>query len=84
MPYVEVWVDNNDLGPCPECEKRDSEEMADDRESEQIIRDVLEEWMIARERGDYDRFDQFITTMRPATWRKLFYGMPADRQPIGT
>lgn len=70
MPFVEVWVEPTDCGPCPDCELRKAEE-------EQADADLLFlaiEWVRAKDMGDMDQFEQALQKVVPRYLDLARYG----------
>ena len=81
MPFVEVgrvWVDEEDVcPPCEECAARNAAEDA-------AIPEIMREWLFAKERGDYERFERFLQAVDPSEWQTIFYGPSlTPRKPEG-
>lgn len=70
MPYVQVWVDDVECGPCQKCKGRD-------RSDKGIIYEVLQEWYFRKAHGDYERFERWLASQDERAWRKIVYGVPA-------
>lgn len=78
MPYVQVWVEETECGPCEECERRkDDEERAD---ADLVL--IMSEWYRAKRYEDYAVFGEFLESLRPRLWHHAVYG--PRRRPVAS
>ena len=77
MPYVQVWVDDSDCGPCEECERREKEGEKDEGD----VPLIMSEWLRAKQFDDYAAFGEFLESLRPSLWHITVYGLPTVFSP---